>query len=179
MIPYGIIIKQNRIVFQQSLTLWQRKFGLLNPSKFLLSAIPLISAFVVIYGLATVFFEKDFSVVDLISGMVMNSGLLAFLMYLTAARNVRDYASTAREENIQLVLTEDALEITTEFSKELVPYSDIALCYEKNFLLTVITDKNAFPLSVSKMHFVNGSYDIFVSLLKSKVQNRYVKKGEN
>ena len=179
MIPYGVIIKQNRIVMQQSLLFWQKRFGLLSPSKFVASAIPLLSVFAVVYSTATAAFERDFSVVGLFIGILMNMGFIAFLMYLTAVKTVKDYAATAREENIQLVLTEDTLEITTEFSKEVVPYNEIDLCFEKNFLLTVITDKNAFPLSVSKMHFVNGDYDIFVSLLKSKVSGRYEKRGEN
>ncbi len=179
MTPYGIIIKQNRIVMQQSLILWQQRFGLLSPSKFVVSAIPFISVFAVVYGIVTVLFEESFSMTALFIGIVMNMVFLAFLMYLTAVKTVKEYAATVREENIQLVLTEDTLEITTEFSKEVVPYNEIALCFEKNFLLTVITDKSAFPLSVSKMHFVNGNYDMFVSILKSKVHGRYEKRGEN
>ena len=179
MIPYGIVIKQNRMVLQQSLMLWQRKFGILSGGKFIASSIPFLSVFAVIYAAVTVIFEKEFSVFSLFGGIVMNMLLMAFLMYLTATKIVKEYAATAREENIQLVLTEDTLEITTAFSKEVVPYSEIDLCFEKNFLLTVITDKNAFPLCVSKMHFVKGDYDTFTSLLKSKVRERYEKRGEN
>ncbi len=179
MIPYGIIIKQNRIVMQQSLLFWQKRFGLLSPSKFIATAIPVLSVFAVIYSAATIIFESTFTPLNLFIGIAMNMGLLAFLMYLTAVKTVKDYAATTKEENVQLVLTEDTLEITTEFSKEVIPYNEIDLCFEKNFLLTVITDKNAFPLSISKMHFVNGDYDMFVSLLKSKVPGRYEKRGEN
>ena len=86
--------------------------------------------------------------------------------------------SGTREENIQLVLTESTLEITTEFSKEVIPYNEIDFCFEKNFLITLITDKNNFPLSISKTHFIKGDYDTFTSLLKSKIPGAYVKKGE-
>lgn len=179
MIPYGIIIKQNKLVMQQSLVLWQKKFGLLSPGKFVSSAIPLLSIFAIIYCASTVIFEKDFSPVTLFIGIVMNMGFIAVMMYLTAFKTVKEYAASFREENIQLVLTEDTLEITTEFSKEVIPYNEIDLCFEKNFLLTVITDKHSFPLSISKMHFIKGDYDTFVSLLKSKVSGRYEKRGEN
>ena len=104
---------------------------------------------------------------------------LGFLMYLTVFKTVKDYAATARTERIQLVLTEDTLEITTDFSKEIIPYNEIDFCYEKNFLLTLITDKNSFPVSVSKVHVEKGDYDTFVSLLKSRITGRYEKKGEN
>lgn len=179
MLPYGIIIKQNRLVLQQSLTVWQKKYGLLRPEKFVFSAIPFVSVFAIVYAIVNVVFETSFSPFTFFIGLFMNMGLVALLIYLTSLRTVREYALSTKEENVQLVLTEDALEITTEFSKEVVPYGEIDLCYEKNFLLTVITDKNAFPLSVSKMHFVKGNYDIFVSLLKSKIPDRYEKRGEN
>ena len=159
--------------------LWQRKYGILSGGKFVFSAIPLLSVFAVIYCGATIIFESGFSMLLLFSGILMNMLLLAFLMYLTATKTVKEYAATTREENIQLVLKEDCLEITTAFSKEVVPYNEIDLCFEKNFLLTVITDKNAFPLCVSKMHLVKGDYDYFTSLLKSKVSDRYEKRGEN
>lgn len=179
MLPYGIVIKQNRLVLQQSLNLWQRKYGLLKPSRFIASSIPLISVFAIFYSVAAVVFEKDFSLVSFIGGLIINLALLAIIMYTTAIKTVREYAATAKEENIQLVLKEEELEITTEFSKEVVPYGEIDLCYEKDFLLTVITDKNSFPISVSKMNFVKGNYDIFVSLLKSRIPDRYEKRGEN
>ena len=179
MIPYGIVIRQNKIVMQQSLILWQKKYGLLRPGKFIASAIPFISAFIVILSAAVMLFQKSVSPVTAIGGVIFNTGIIALMMYFTAMKTVREYAATTREENIQLVLTEDALEITTEFSKEIIPYGEIELCYEKNFLLTIITDKNAFPISVSKMHFLKGNYDTFVSLLKAMLPDRYEKRGEN
>lgn len=178
MIPYGIIIKQSKASLQQSYVLWQKKYGLLSAKKFFAAAIPLLSLFAAAYCAVTVIFEKEFSVISLFSGIVMNMLLVAFLMYSSAVRIVKDYAITAKEERLQLVLNEDFIEITTEFTKEVVPYSEIDLCFEKNFLLTVITDKNTFPLSISKTHILTGDYDTFTSLLKSKVAYRYVKKGE-
>ncbi len=178
MIPYGIIIKQSRASLQQSYILWQKKYGLLSVKKFISTAIPMLSLFAVIYCAVTVVFEKELSVMSLFGGICMNMLLIAFLMYATAIRIVKEYALTAKEEKVQLVLNEDTLEITTAYSKEVVPYSEIDLCFEKNFLLTVITDKNTFPLSVSKTHLVKGDYDTFTALLKSKVPYAYEKRGE-
>lgn len=179
MIPYGIVIKQNRLVLQQSLIVWQKKFGLLNLSKFIGSAIPLLSVFAVILCVVTVIFQESFNIITLISGILLNVFFIGFLMYLTAFKTVKEYAATSKSEKIQLVLNEETLEITTEFSKEVVPYNEIDFCYEKDFLLTIITDKNNFPLSVSKVHVDKGDYDMFVSLLKRKIPGKYVKKGEN
>ncbi len=179
MIPYGIIIKQNKIVMQQAILFWQKKYGLLSPGKFVASAIPVLSVFAVIYSAIVFFIKPGFSASSFFMTLVAIMCLIAALLYLTAVMTVRDYAQTTREENVQLVLTESTLEITTEFSKEVIPYNEIDCCFEKNFLLTVITDKNAFPLCVSKMHLVNGDYDTFTSLLKSKVPYVYEKRGEN
>lgn len=178
MIPYGIIIKQNRTSMQQSYIFWQRKYGLLSGKKFIAAVIPFLSVFAIIYCGVTVVFEKNFSLISLFSGIVMNMLLVAFLMFASAMKTVKEYAFTAKEENIQLVLNEDTLEITTAYSKEVVPYNEIELCFDKNFLLTIITDKNAFPLSISKMSFITGDYEVFTSILKGKLAHRYVKKGE-
>ena len=178
MTPYGIILKQSRAAMQQSYILWQRRYGLLSGKKFIATAIPVLSIFAVIYCAITVLFEKEASAIGLFSGIVMNMLLIAFLMYANATRTVKEYALTAREERLQLVLNEDTIEITTAYSKEVVPYSEIELCFEKNFLVTLITDKNAFPLSISKTHFIKGDYDTFTSLLRSRIPSAYVKKGE-
>ena len=138
MIPYGIVIKQNRLVLQQSLIVWQKKFGLLKLSKFIGSAIPLLSVFAVILCVVTVIFQESFNIITLISGILLNVFFIGFLMYLTAFKTVKEYAATAKSEKIQLVLNEETLEITTEFSKEVVPYNEIDFCYEKDFLLTII-----------------------------------------
>ncbi len=178
MTPYGIIVKQSRAAMQQSYVFWQRRYGLLSAKKFVASSIPVLSVFAVIYCAITVIFQKELSAISLFGGIIMNMLLIAFLMYTNALRTVKEYAHTAREERLQLVLNEDTIEITTAFSREIVPYSEIELCFEKNFLITLITDKNAFPLSISKTHFINGDYDSFTSLLKSKIPDAYVKKGE-
>ena len=178
MAPYGIIVKQSRAAMQQSYIFWQRRYGLLSGKKFIATAIPVLSLFAVIYCAITVLLEKEASAFSLFSGICMNMLLIAFLMYANAMRTVKEYALTAKEERLQLVLNEDNLEITTAYSKEVIPYSEIELCFEKDFLITLITDKNNFPLSISKTHFIMGDYDTFTSLLKSRIPSAYVKKGE-
>lgn len=178
MTPYGIIVKQSRAAMQQSYIFWQKKYGLLSGKKFIASSIPVLSIFAVVYCAVTVIFEKEASALSLFSGIIMNMLLIAFIMYSNAIRTVKEYALTAREEKLQLVLNEDTIEITTAFSKEIIPYSEIELCFEKNFLITIITDKNAFPLSITKTHFLTGDYDTFTSILKSRIPAAYVKKGE-
>ncbi len=178
MTPYGIIVKQSRAAMQQSYIFWQKRYGLLSGKKFIAASIPVLSLFAVIYCAITVIIEKQASAVGLFSGICMNMLLIAFLMYVNALRTVKEYALTAKEEKLQLVLNEDTIEITTAYSKEIVPYSEIELCFEKNFLITLITDKNNFPLSISKTHIVKGDYDTFTSLLKSRIPSAYVKKGE-
>ena len=179
MIPYGIIYRLNKRALQQSYIVWQKKYGLLSPKKFISVITPMISVFYVIFCAASVIFDKEINLYILLSDVLMNGLLLAILAYLDCVKAVREYAVSMNEENIQLVLKENELEITTAFSKEIVPYSEIDFCIEKDFLLTVITDKNTFPLSVPKMSVLKGNYDNFTSLLKSKVSDRYRKKGDN
>lgn len=179
MLPYGIVIKQNRIVMQHSLLIWQKKYGLLKPSKFIRTALPYICLFTVIFSVVSFFTSGEITPLMFIGELALNTALISSYMFLNAVKTVREYSASMKEEKIQLVLKEDVLEITTEFSKEIVPYEDIALCYEKDFVVTVICDKNNFPIAVSKMHFIKGNYDVFVSHLKSRLPHIYEKRGEN
>lgn len=179
MLPYGIVIRQNRIVLQHSLLIWQKKFGLLKPSNFIRTVLPYICLFTVIFSVVSYFTSGEITPLTFAGELILNTALVSSFMFLNAVKTVKDYAATMKEEKIQLVLKEDVLEITTEYTKEVVSYKDIALCYEKDFVVTVICDKNNFPVSISKMHFVKGNYDIFVSHLKNRLPYVYEKRGEN
>lgn len=179
MLPYGIIVKQNKIAMQQSLMVWQRKYGLLRPGKFLSVSAFIITLFVIIFSTVLYVTEKEFSVYMFASELIMSLMIVITFMFLTAVKTVREYATNMKETKIQLILREETVEITTEFSKEVVPYNEIDLCYEKDFLLTLIYDKNNFPVSLSKTSFEKGNYDTFCSLLKCRIPNKYEKRGEN
>lgn len=177
MLPYGIVIKQNKNTFYQSLMLWQKKYGILK-----LSSLALHFAVVgVIFGLVSAayfaFFKQRVTIYDAAAVFGMGLILIAYFLYSSAVKTVRDFSGNF-DKRLQLVLKEDIIEITTENSKQTVPYDEICLCFEKNFLLTIITDKYSLPISVSKMMLEKGNYDIFVSLIKEKLADRYVKKGE-
>lgn len=179
MLPYGIIIKQNRIAMQQSFTVWQKKYGILSPRKFISVSAFILTLFVIIFSTVLFVTEKEFSLFFFASELVISFMIVASFMYLTAMKTVREYATSMKEERIQLVLKEEALEITTEFTKEIIPYNELDFCFEKDFLLTLITDKNNFPLTVSKTGLEKGDYDTFCSLLKCRIPNKYEKRGEN
>lgn len=179
MIPYGIIIKQNRIIMQQSLVIWQKKFGLLKPSKFIATAVPLICLFTVMFSVVSYFTSTGLTPAIFAGELILNTALICVFIFLSAVKTVREYAAAMKEEKIQLVIKEDVLEITSEFSKIIVPYEDIAFCFEKDFVVTLMCDKNTFPVAISKMHFIKGDYDTFVSLLKSRLPGKYEKRGEN
>ena len=133
MLPYGIIIKQNRIVMQHSLVIWQKKFGLLSPSKFIGTSLPLICLFTVLFSVVSYFTSTGLTPAIFAGELLLNTALICVFMFLSAVKTVREYATAMKEEKIQLVIKEDALEITTEFSRIIVPYEDIAFCYEKDF----------------------------------------------
>lgn len=179
MLPYGVIIRENRLTMQQAFMVWQRKFGYLKPTTFISCTILPLIVLVAIYIVGSLFLDKESSIeVSLVSG-VLYAILLAAYMYTTVIKTVKDFTVTSRDRRVQLVLKEEAIEIVTDFSKETVFYDEIDLCYEKNFLVTLIFDKGNFPLSISKMHFERGDYDTFVEILRNKLPGKYEKKGEN
>ncbi len=179
MMPYGIIVKENRLTLQQSYVIWQKKFGMLRPGKFLKISFPVLLITVVLSMALQFVLQKQIDIVTLLTMLAVVSVFTALYLYVSAMRTVRQYAEGVKEKRVQLLLKENELEIMTEFSKEVIPYEEIDLCFEKDFLVTLIYDKNNFPLSLSKVNFEKGNYDVFVSLLKSRIPGRYEKKGEN
>ncbi len=179
MIPYGIVIRENRLALQQSYVIWQRKFGFLKADKFLKISLPIILLIMILSLVFLFAFEKQIDIISLLYTLVLVLGFSVSYFYLSAMRTVKEYGENIKERRVQLVLKDEVLEITTEFSKEVIPYEEIDLCFEKDFLVTVIYDKNNFPVSVSKTNFEKGDYDVFVSLLRSKLPGKYEKRGEN
>lgn len=179
MLPYGIIIKQNKMLTQQSFIVWQRKYGILKTSKLLSMSAPLIALFIVIYFAVSFFVTENFSILGFAINLIISLFLIISFIIPTAIRTIKEYGENIKEERVEIILREDVMEITTEFTKEVVPYSEIDCCYEKDFLITLMCDKNNFPVSISKMYFEKGSYDVFVSLLKSRIPNKYEKRGDN
>lgn len=179
MLPYGIIIRENRLTLQQSFIIWQRKFGFLKADKFLKISLPIILSIMALSLVFLFVFDKNIDIITLLYTLVLVIGFSASYFYLSAMRTVREYAENTKERRVQVVLKEEVLEITTDFSKEVIPYKEIDCCFEKDFLVTLIYDKKSFPLSIAKTNFEKGNYDVFVSLLKSKLPGRYEKKGEN
>lgn len=179
MLPYGVIIRENRLTMQQAFLVWQKKFGILNAKKFISSsALPLLFL-TVVYFVGTMLLDKKPAAEIALYSAIIYGIFLGIFMYTSAMKTVRDFSVSAKERRVQLVLKEETVEIVTDFSKEIIYYDEIELCYEKNFLVTLIFDKGNFPLSISKVNFEKGDYDIFVSLLKSKIPGKYEKRGEN
>lgn len=179
MLPYGIIINQDRFSLQQAIMLWQRKFGIFKTKNILLFCIFPALLFSIIYAFAILLLDKENSFTAIIIATVIYFVFLGIYIALTAIRSAKEFSASSKNIRMQLVLKQEALEITTEYSREVIPYDEIAFCFEKNFLLTLIYDKNSLPVAVAKMLIEKGDYETFVALLKSKIADRYEKKGES
>lgn len=175
MIPYGIVIKENRQALQKSCSLWQRKFGFLSFGRFIKESFLSLIIMVAVFIALLVITDQD---VTIVYAGIVAVAITGFYLYSAVVRTVRDFAQVTREKNIQLVLKEDTIEITTEYSRETVPYNEIFYCIEKDFIITLIIDKHSMPVSVPKMNVLKGNYDTFASLLRSKIADRYEKKGD-
>ncbi len=179
MLPYGVIIRENRLTMQQAFIVWQKKFGFLKITTFLKSIFFPLVVLAAIYFAGSMFLDKEFSIEVGIISTALYAVFLGIYMYTAVIKTVRDFAASSKDRRVQLVLKEETVEIVTEFSKEIIYYDEIDFCHEKNFLLTLIFDKGNFPISISKMNFEKGDYDTFVEILKNKIPGRYEKKGEN
>lgn len=179
MIPYGIIIKENGLALQQSYVIWQKKFGLLKPGTFFKISLPVLTFFTVLSVALQAASEKEAGVSSILFTFIAVLFFTVLYLYLAAMKTVKQYGENISERKIQLLLKENEIEIMTEFSKDSIPYDEIDYCFEKDFLVTLIYDRYNFPISISKVNVEKGNYDVFVSLLQSRIPGRYEKKGEN
>lgn len=178
--PYGIILKEDKFELQESYLIWQKKFGILKISTFIKSVVLPVSVFSVLLFILTIISDKMKNDVNIEASLAVTAVYGLFFMYYvygTAKRTVKGFTGNPKGRRVQVVLKEDTMEILTEYSKEIIYYEEIELCYEKNFILTVIYDKGTFPLTISKMSVEKGDYNTFISMLEHRIPEKYQKKG--
>ncbi len=175
MTPYGIVYNENIHAFEQSVRLWQKKFGVLKIRTFVkISAVLWALAIVVTVALFVAKIDILYAVFYWIMTLCMN-----IFSYFTAKNG---YVKQICKGNYQpyekqIVLFEDRLEITTGYGKGTYYYDEIVLVHEKNGVITIIIDEGAAPYCVYAHGIKKGDYRTFSSILKEKTAPVYVFNG--
>lgn len=175
MTPYGIVYKENLRALQESVTVWQKKFGVLKLG-FILKIDAVITLIMVVAMVISYFIEPD---------IVLTSTLLVFTViadigsYFILKNSFIKETTRVNFQNTdkQIVLFEEKIEYTTPVSKGEYYYDELVFAYEKNGIITLLIDEASMPCSVCAHEMKKGDFSKFAHILREKMGAKYIFEG--
>ena len=172
MAPYGIIYTDGAYSFEQSVSLWQKKFGVMKISQLIKITLTINVILAVIYALAAIVLKDK---TYLLSYIMQFFATAAIVYSVMKATNVKNMAMQCRQKgDIQIVFYHDRLIVTMPYSQSEYYYDELCCCFEKNGTLTVVVDESVAPLSISNICIKKGSYERVCDILRSRLGTAYV-----
>lgn len=175
MTPYGIVYKENLYSLQESVTVWQKKFGVLK-----LGTVLKIDAVIMSIALVICFILLLFKVDGMYVAMLAFLGLLsAGTVYFLIKYSFMKETTRVNFQNTdkQIVLFEDRIEYVTPFSKGEYYYDELVFAEEKNGIITLLIDEASLPCSICAHEIKKGDYRIFSQILREKMGEKYIIEG--
>lgn len=164
MTPYGIIYTDGAYSFEESVSFWQKKFGVMKISQFIKATVTVNVILAFVYAFAAVIFKDKTYLLSYIMQFFATAVIVYSMMKTT---NIKNMAKQCRQKtDIQIVFYDERLTVTMPYSQSEYYYDELC-CFEKNGTLTVVVDESVAPLSISNMCIKKGSYeavrDIFIN----------------
>lgn len=175
MTPYGIVYKENIHALQESVTVWQKKIGVLK-----LGTVLKIDAVIMSIALVICFALILFKVDGIYVAMLAFLGILAAAtVYFLIKHSFMKETTRVNFQNTdkQIVLFEDRIEYVTPFSKGEYYYDELAFAYEKNGIITLLIDEASLPCSICAHEIKKGNYETFSKILREKMGSKYTFEG--
>lgn len=172
MSPYGIIYTDGAYSFEQSVALWQKKFGVMKISQLVKTTLIINVILAFIYALAAVLLKDKTYLLSYIMQFFASAAIVYSVMKAT---NVKGMATQCRQKSdIQIVFYDDRLVVTMPYSQSEYYYDELCCCYEKNGTLTVIVDESVAPLSISNICIKKGNYAAVCDILRNRLGMRFI-----
>ncbi|MBQ3137407.1 MAG: hypothetical protein IJB74_08010 [Clostridia bacterium] len=177
MTPYGIVYKDTVASLNEGAEIWRKNLNKISKKYFILSYL-LISASVVAVNFAILCFrtEKDIYIPTTVLITLMEIISLYFLLISVSKRNAKNiFLSTNSNKSFkQAVIRENDMEFSTPYSKSNYFYEEIDKVVEGIFSLNIYVEEGNLPVCISKNSVEKGDIDMFISLLREKIQDRYI-----
>ncbi|MBQ8504343.1 MAG: hypothetical protein IJ491_08740 [Clostridia bacterium] len=177
MTPYGIVYKENLYSLQESVTVWQKKIGVLKLGTVLKIDAVILSIDLVLC-LLMILLKAD----GIYIAMLAVLGILcAAAVYIVTKNSFLKEITRVNFQNTdkQIVLFEDRIEYVTPFSKGEYFYDELVFAHEKNGIITLLIDEASLPCSICAHEVKKGNYETFSRILREKMGNRYIFEGGN
>lgn len=172
MSPYGIIYNDGAYSFEQSVSLWQKKFGVMKISQLAKTTLIINVILAFIYALAAVILKDKSYLLYYLLQFFATAAIVYSVMKTTSIKSTAE--QLRQKSDIQIVFYDDRLIVTMPYSKSEYYYDELCCCYEKNGTLTVVVDESVAPLSISSISIKKGNYSAVCDILKSRLTSRFV-----
>ena len=176
MTPYGIVYRETQNSYEQSVSIWQRKFGVMKLS--LLIKISLAVNLVI----GALYFALGYILKEPYYFYIFPLHFLAtfFSVYFVMkSTNITSVAAQCMQKtDAQLVFYDDRFVFTTPYSRSEYYYDELIYCGEKNGCITILVDEVVAPVSVQKELIKTGDYFRVLEILSEKLGSSFIRSGE-
>lgn len=175
MTPYGIVYRESPYSLQESVALWQKKFGVLKLGS-VMKINGIIAGIMALICVALLIFKVNpsyiMTLITLTVILVIGNYFILKFSYIKEITRT-NFQNTDK----QIVLFEDRIEYTTPISKGEYYYDELTLAHEKNGIITLIIDTASFPCSICAHEVKKGDYRKFSQILRQKMGAKYEFEG--
>ena len=172
MTPYGIIYRENPYSYEQSVGIWQRKFGVMKLSLLIKTALAINIVVAVLY-FAAGYILKDSSYFYIFPIHFIANFISVYMVMRTT--NIKNVASQCMQKtDVQLVFYDEKITFTTPYSRSEYYYGELVYCKEKNGCITIIVDEGVAPISLQKEFIKKGDYLLVRKILSEKLGSSFV-----
>ena len=177
MTPYGIVYKDAVPALNEGAEIWRKYLNVIGKKYYILSYL-LISVSITAVNSIILYFREDkemhIPITVIITLMEIIS--LYFLFTSVSKRSAKNiFLTTNSGKGLkQAVIRESDMEFSTPYSKSNYFYEEIDRVVEGIFSLNIYVEEGNLPVCISKNSVEKGEIDIFISLLKEKMKDRYI-----
>ena len=172
MTPYGIIYRENPYSYEQSVGIWQRKFGVMKLSLLIKIALAINAAVGVLY-FAAGYILKDYTYFYIFPIHFIANFVSVYM--IMKATNIKNVASQCiQKTDVQLVFYGEKIVFTTPYSKSEYYYDELVYCQEKNNCITIVVDEGVAPISLQREFIKTGDYFRVKQILSEKLGSSFI-----
>ena len=172
MTPYGIIYRESPYSYEQSVGIWQKKFGVMKLSLLIKIALAINVVVGVLY-FAAGYILKDYTYFYIFPVHFIANFVSVYM--IMKSTNIKSVASQCiQKTDVQLVFYDDKIVFTTPYSKSEYYYDELVYCKEKSGCITIVVDEGVAPISLQREFIKTGDYFRVKQILFEKLGSGFI-----
>lgn len=172
MTPYGIIYRESPYSYEQSVGIWQRKFGVMKISLLIKIALVINVIIGALYFAAGYILKENYYFYIFPIHFIANFVSVYMVMKSTNIKSVA--AQCMQKTDVQLVFYDDRIVFTTPYSRSEYYYNELVYCKEKHGCITIVVDEGVAPISLQREFIKTGNYFRVREILSERLGSGFI-----